>query len=99
LKVIWSRESLRRLIEIENYIAKDNPERAIKFIDKIIDRGEDIKNFPLRGRIVPEFSNNDIREVLENSYRIVYRISKTRVEILTIFEGHKLFPVSDIKNK
>ncbi|HKJ82311.1 MAG TPA: type II toxin-antitoxin system RelE/ParE family toxin [Ignavibacteriaceae bacterium] len=99
MKVIWSRESLRRLIEIENYIAKDNPERAIKFIDKIIDRGEDIKNFPLRGRIVPEFSNNDIREVLENSYRIVYRISKTRVEILTIFEGHKLFPVSDIKNK
>lgn len=99
MKVIWSQESLRRLIEIENYIEKDNPERAIKFIDKIIERGEDIKDFPLKGRIVPEFSINEIREVLLNSYRIVYQISKNQIEILTVFEGHKLFPVFDIKNK
>jgi len=90
LKVIWSNESLKQLIEIEQFISKDNPERAIIFIDKLIDRGEKIKDYPFKGRIVPEFSINEIREVLEKSYRIVYRISENQIEILTVFEGHKL---------
>lgn len=90
MKVIWSNESLKQLIEIEQFISKDNPERAIIFIDKLIDRGEKIKDYPFKGRIVPEFSINEIREVLEKSYRIVYRISENQIEILTVFEGHKL---------
>lgn len=90
MKVIWSKESLRQLIEIENFIAVDNPDKAAKFISKLIDRGEKIKDFPFKGRIVPEFSINEIREVFQNTYRIVYRISDNQIEILTVFEGHKL---------
>ena len=96
MKVIWSRESLRQLIEIEHFISKDNPERALKFIDRLIDRGEKVKDYPYKGRIVPEFSLNEIREVFEKTYRIVYKISDDKIEILTVFEGHRQLSVSDV---
>ena len=96
MKVIWSKESLRQLIEIENYISKDNPEGAVKFINKLIDRAEKVKDYPYKGRIVPEFSINEIREVFEKTYRIVYRISGDRIEIITVFEGHQLLKPDDI---
>ena len=100
MKVIWTKESFKRLTEIEDYIAKDNPDRAIRFINKLIKRGESISIFPTKGRIVPEFSVPEIREIFEQNYRIVYRITKTRIEILTVFEGHRLIRVKEIfKNK
>ncbi|RMH64355.1 MAG: type II toxin-antitoxin system RelE/ParE family toxin, partial [Calditrichaeota bacterium] len=50
LKVIWSKESLRQLVDIEQFISKDNPDRALKFINKLIDRGESVKDYPYKGR-------------------------------------------------
>ncbi|HHJ51834.1 MAG TPA: type II toxin-antitoxin system RelE/ParE family toxin [Caldithrix abyssi] len=99
MKVIWSKESLQQLIEIEQYISRDNPARAVRFINRLIDRAEKIKDYPYKGRVVPEFSLNEIREVFEKSYRIVYRIAENQIEILTVFEGHKLLKSSEIIKK
>ena len=99
MKVIWSKESLQQLIEIEKYISRDSPERAVQFINRLIDRAEKIKDYPYKGRVVQEFSLNEIREVFEKSYRIVYRISEDQIEILTVFEGHKLLKSSEILKK
>ena len=96
MKIIWTNESLNRLIEIENFISKDSPQRAISFVDKLIFRGESLADQPYKGRIVPEFSIAEIRELLEKNYRIVYRIAKDRIEILTIFEGHRLIRPKEI---
>jgi plasmid stabilization system protein ParE len=49
---------------------------------------------PLGGRRVPELGRDDVREVFKRTYRIVYRVTETRVEILTVFEGHQLFPAN-----
>ena len=49
---------------------------------------------------MPELSVPEIREIVEQNYRIVYRITKTRIEILTIFEGHRLIRKKEIfKNR
>jgi hypothetical protein len=37
-------------------------------------------------------AREDVREVLLRRYRIVYRLGEQRLEILTVFEGHRLFP-------
>ena len=100
MKVVWSNESLIRLIDIEEYISKDNSQRAKNFINKLINRGESLKEYPYKGRIVPEFSIPEIREILEKNYRLVYRMAKDRIEILTVFEGHRLIRPKEIfKNK
>jgi len=46
----------------------------------------------MAGRRVPEIGRDDIREVLKRSYRIVHRVRGDRLEVLTVFEGHRLFP-------
>lgn len=90
MRVEWTDEALDRLAEIEEYIAADSPGRARKFVDRLIDKGESLDQFPERGWIVPEFSIPEIREIIEKNYRIVYRIKPDKVEILTVFEGHRL---------
>jgi hypothetical protein len=44
------------------------------------------------GRTVPELPGIDLREIIEGRYRIVYRVQGKRVEIVTVFEGHRQFP-------
>ena len=46
----------------------------------------------MSGRAVPEKGRRDIREVLQRHYRIVYRLREARIDILTVFEGHKQLP-------
>ena len=96
MNVIWSKEALTRLIEIEEFIGRDNQEKAESFIDYLIDRGESISNNPKIGRVVPETANQKIREIIVKRYRIVYRLDKNRIEILTVFEGHRLLRVQEI---
>ena len=77
----------------EEYFSKDNPARAIQFVDHLIAHAELLSDKPRMGRVVPELANPDIRELLFNKYRIVYRLKANRIEILTVFEGHRLLRV------
>ena len=40
MRLVWSREARENLIEIEDFIARDSLERAIRFIDALIDHAE-----------------------------------------------------------
>lgn len=96
MKVIWSKESLNRLIEIEEFISEDNPSKAVEFTDFLISKSSLIEANPKIGRVVPEISDPDIRELIIKEYRLVYRIGKGRIDILTVFEGHRLIRKSEI---
>ena len=96
MKLTWTNESLIRLIEIEDYISEDSPQRALNFVNQIIHKAESLKKYPRKGRIVPEFSIPEIRELIYKNYRIVYIIRKESLEILTVFESHKLIQRDEI---
>jgi plasmid stabilization system protein ParE len=96
MKVVWSKESLNRLIEIEEFIAENNPSNAIEFTDFLVSKSLLIEENPGIGRTVPEFSDPDIRELIIKGYRLVYRLGKGRIDILTVFEGHRLIRKSEI---
>ena len=49
---------------------------------------------PLMGRKVPEIGREDVREVIMGGYRLVYRVRVDAIEILTVFDGHRLLSVS-----
>lgn len=93
MKIIWTREALENIIEIENYISQDNPSKAIEFTDFLIDKCEYLIDNPEIGRIVPELSDSQIRELIVKNYRIVYLHIDEEIQILTVFEGHRLLPL------
>jgi toxin ParE1/3/4 len=97
MKIIWTHEALEQLVEIEDFISKYSPERSVKFADEIVEHAEAVlPGGPHIGRTVPEISNPDIRELIFKKYRIVYRVNKNNIEILTVFEGHRLLRVNEI---
>lgn len=99
-KIVWTHEAVFRLTGIEDYISKDSPIRAVKFIESIIDHAESVlMGNPEAGRVVHEISNPSIRELVFKKYRIVYRLNKNQIEILTVFEGHRLLRFDEIDSK
>ncbi len=96
MPLIWSREARENLVDIEDFIARDSLERAVRFVDALIDHAEDnLPANPRSGRVVPEIGNPEIRELIYRGYRIVYRIKGEILEILTVFEGHRLLRLDE----
>jgi toxin ParE1/3/4 len=94
--VTWSQEAGENLFDIEDFIARDSLERAVRFVDALLDHVEAIlTDNPRSGRTVPEIGNPDIRELIYRGYRIVYRLNSDRIDILTVFEGHRLLRLNE----
>lgn len=94
--VVWTQEALDRLSDIEEFISQDSPQRAARFVNYLIQRGEAVSKNPRIGRIVPEISNPNVREIIAKKYRIVYKVQENEIEILTVFEGHKLLSLEEL---
>jgi plasmid stabilization system protein ParE len=96
MSVTWSQEAGENLVDIEEFIARDSVERAVRFVDALIDQTEAIlTDNPRSGRTVPEIGNTDFREIIYRGYRIVYRLNGDRIDILTVFEGHRLLRLNE----
>lgn len=95
MKAVWSFRARQDMIDIGDYIAKDNRAAARAMLSRIRERVKSAVGSPLTGRVVPEFGNPEIREFVVGNYRVVYRIGRAtnrRMVVLTVFEGHRLFP-------
>jgi plasmid stabilization system protein ParE len=90
--VYWTPEAITRLEAIETYIANDAPIVAKEVIARLLGRSRQLESAPLSGRAVPEYPREDLRELLERPYRIIYRITDTRIEILSVMHYRQLLP-------
>jgi addiction module RelE/StbE family toxin len=89
-EVTWTRSALHDLKEIHEYISRDSKFYADRYINLLIKRVDQLINFPMSGRIVPEKEDETIRELIEGNYRIFYKvISKDRINILRIHHAAK----------
>jgi toxin ParE1/3/4 len=90
MALVWSDRARSDLREIARYISRSNPENARAFVMRLQARARLAAKTPRAGRRVPEFEADDLREVIEGSYRIIYRLAPRRVEVVTVIEGHRL---------
>lgn len=60
------------LRQIYNYIAQDQPLHAEWVVDRITARARQLMEQPHSGRIVDDYQRDDIRELIERPYRIIY---------------------------
>ena len=90
MRVRWTDNSIRHLLDIYEYISQNSPFYAQRMVDRLTKRSEQIADFPLSGRNVPEYSANDIRELIEKPYRIIYRMNPDQIDILAVIHGSRL---------
>ena len=74
MNVEWTLGAVADLTAIYQHIASDSARYAVTVIDRMTRRTRQLATFPLSGGIVPEYQREDVREVLEYSYRILYRV-------------------------
>jgi toxin ParE1/3/4 len=86
MKIFWSPLAMDRLEDIFEYISNKHNVAAQMQITKIFKRVETLTKYPERGRKVPEANREEIREVFEGQYRIIYRFDTKKVFVLTIRE-------------
>lgn len=73
-ELTWSPRAIADLEEICGYIAKESEHYAALFAQRVLALAETIAEFPLAGRVIPEYQSNHLRERIFQNYRIVYRV-------------------------
>jgi len=87
MKVNWTQTAQKHLDSIYEYIAQDSKEYALHMVDRLTRRSQQIANMPLSGRRVPEYDTNQIREVIEQPYRIIYYIKHEQIDIIAVIHA------------
>lgn len=89
-RLVWSAKARLDLNDIRNFILKDSEHYAFKTIQDIVLRTEILIAHPKSGRVVPEIDKNDIREVMEGNYRIIYQIKPFGIRILKVYHRSRV---------
>lgn len=87
MRLEWTEPAVEDLQGIVDYIARDSPLYANAVAEKVVLAVERLVSFPRSGRIVPEAEDPRIREIIVQSYRVVYRIKQRQVQILAVIHG------------
>lgn len=87
MEVFWTSKAIEQLTSIHNYHAQVSPQYATRLVDRITKRTQQIGTFPHSGRMLPEINLEQIREVIEANYRIIYYVGSDRVDILAVIHG------------
>lgn len=92
-EVRWAESAFADLDEIAEYIAKDSDFYAATVVRELTDAARSLARFAERGRVVPEYQEPTIRELIVGNYRLVYEITDQPVtHVLRIIHAARLMP-------
>jgi addiction module RelE/StbE family toxin len=96
MKIVWSPLAVERVGEIAEYIAQDNPEAAGTWVEKVFAKVGNLADYPESGRHLRETRRTDLREIVFDNYRIVYRLREEKITVLTVRHFRQVLPAEDI---
>ena len=85
VQIKWTHQALSDLNSIYEYIANDSRKYAKIQVIKLRSRTHILKSNPYVGKLVPELRRENLRELIEGNYRIIYNLIDTnKIDIITI---------------
>jgi plasmid stabilization system protein ParE len=81
-----ARADLRSIREAR---AQFSEESATELAFALLRRLRQLRDFPYSGRAIPELQHRNLREVLEQGYRILYEVFPDRVEVFGIISSRQ----------
>jgi len=91
MKVVWSRRTLRHLVSLRNFIAKDSEQNAALVAERILHAIDVLQTQPATGRPGRVLGTREL--VVPNTpYIIPYRVSRDRLELIAVFHGRQKWP-------
>ena len=96
-EVRWAPQAADDLEATCLFIARDSPQIAATFADRILRATALLGSSPRMGRIVPEMGSDSMREIIVGSYRVIYRIRLEEVQVLTVHQGARFLDAAKIE--
>jgi toxin ParE1/3/4 len=91
IRVTLSESALGNLEGIREWYEEQGvPDVGERLLLEILERIELVSDHPEIGRIVPEFGQTFLRELIHPPFRIVYRLDPGRVRIVRVWRGERL---------
>ena len=91
--LLWTDQARGDLAAIREFVSRDSAHYADIVVARLIAAVDRIARFPESGRVVPEFADASLREVIWRPYRIVYRlVGPDRIHIVTVHHEARRFP-------
>ncbi len=87
MRVRWSDKAKRDIRAIRNQRTAYSPMSADALVKSLARRTLQLAEFPESGRIIPEFDNVYLREVIEQDFRIMYERFPDEVVIIAVLPG------------
>ena len=87
----FAQDDLNEIIEYYSSLSQNYVESTISEFEENV---MSLKQNPRSGRIIPELERQGItqyRELIQGYYRIIYKISKDKVTVLTVIDGRRNF--------
>ena len=89
-RIVWSSRAAQDLYSITEYIAADSTAYAGVVLKNIVNKTRILARFPQAGRKVPEFDDENLRELVVYSYRIIYRLQQDEALIVAVIHGKRV---------
>ena len=90
MKIKFTPTARRQFLDVLRYIRRDNPTSALAFRRKAEKSLSRLKDFPLSGRVLPEFPDLPFREVIVSPYRFFYRVREETVWVVAVWHGAQI---------
>lgn len=90
VQVNWTFQAIDDLKSIAEFISANSKKYAKLQILRLRQRTKILSTQPYSGKIVPEIEKENVRELIEGNYRIIYHIkNEERIDILTIHHSSR----------
>lgn len=91
MEILWTETGLNTLEEVGDFIAKDSPRNAERFVSEIQDKANLLINTPRIGTQPPELEGTEYFQILHGNYKIIYRIDGDVIPIVAVLHGSRDF--------
>lgn len=91
-EIRWAESAVADLGTIARHVARDSPDAAETFVDRVDKAAVQLSELPLSGRVIPELERHNIRryrEVVIAPWRLFYEIRDHAVIVLAIIDGRR----------
>ena len=90
MKVVWAPLAVQRVQDVIDSLRSDRTGVAWRYLQALLARVRGLRNTGLRGYVVREVDRPYIGQVLVAPCRVIYRIDRDRIVILTLRQARRL---------
>lgn len=91
MRITLAESAICDLEEIrEWYSEQEATDVGLRIVSEIVEQVEHLAVHPEKGRIVPEFGQSFLRELLKPPFRIVYRLTPETVQVVRVWRSERI---------